>query len=394
MPKAKEKIEFGDFQTPLDLAYISVEQISNLDKFDRLIEPTCGEGTFLIALLRKNVPLSRLEGWEINPTYVDKANLRISEEVSISGCAPVKEQDFFSTDLSNIDLSDENILFIGNPPWVTNSELGRLLSNNVPSKANFQGLSGLDAMTGKSNFDISEWILIQLLHLISGKSSSIAFLVKTSVARKVFEYSCKNSLDIHAFKIKHIDAKKHFDVSVDACLLLAAGGLKNNNNARTLEIYSEVSDSIPQRTMGYVNGKLVADILAYERLSSIDTESEFRWRSGVKHDASKIMEFNLVDGALINGKGEKVSLPSDYLYPMYKSSHISKSELPEPSKFMLVTQKRVGNSTSSIKLSSPETWEYLESNSEKLDSRKSSLYKTSPRFSVFGVGSWLGLVIG
>ena len=31
-----------------------------------------------------------------------------------------------------------------------------------PTKENFQGFSGIAARTGKSNFDISEWMLIQL----------------------------------------------------------------------------------------------------------------------------------------------------------------------------------------------------------------------------------------
>ena len=38
-----------------------------------------------------------------------------------------------------------------------------LASPNLPSKSNFQNRKGLDAVTGKANFDISEWMLIQLM---------------------------------------------------------------------------------------------------------------------------------------------------------------------------------------------------------------------------------------
>ena len=76
------------------------------------------------------------------------------------------------------------ILVIGNPPWVTNSDLGQLGSNNLPTKTNFQGLRGFDARTGKSNFDISEWILVRLIEALP-PDGAIAMLCKTMTARKV-----------------------------------------------------------------------------------------------------------------------------------------------------------------------------------------------------------------
>jgi hypothetical protein len=67
-------------------------------------------------------------------------------------------QNFFTQDWPTFftNLVSENILVIGNPPWVTNATLGTLGSTNVPTKTNFQGYSGFDAKTGKSNFDIAE----------------------------------------------------------------------------------------------------------------------------------------------------------------------------------------------------------------------------------------------
>jgi hypothetical protein len=58
----------------------------------------------------------------------------------------------------------DNLLIIGNPPWVTNSELTSMDSDNLPNKENFKGLSGLDAITGKGNFDIAEYIILKLLN--------------------------------------------------------------------------------------------------------------------------------------------------------------------------------------------------------------------------------------
>lgn len=388
MSKLKSKVEFGDFQTPVGLALDVVSQIPNIEEYDRLVEPTCGVGAFLEALLKNKISSSKVEGWEINPEYVVEANKRLSAFVQTREQSIVREQDFFAFDFSTLDLSSNRYLFLGNPPWVTNSELGRLLSDNLPEKANFQGLSGMEAMTGKSNFDISEWMLIQLLKIISGTGSSIAFLIKTSVARKLFEFSCKENLSVCDFRIKKIDAQKHFSVSVDACLFYASGCAKERSKHYTLDVYSELEGEKADSVMGFVNGRLVSDVVSYDKYKNIDSGSEFKWRSGVKHDASKVMEFDAKNGELVNGMGERVFLPDDYLYPMYKSSSIAKEKIGDPKKKMLITQRKVGDNTNAIKQVSEATWLYLCDHSEKLDSRKSSIYKNAPRFSIFGVGEY------
>ena len=75
--------------------------------------------------------------------------------------ADVYCEDFFEKDWpGTLDGLLEPILVIGNPPWVTNSAVGALGGSNLPVKSNFQRLNGLDAITGKSNFDISEWMLL------------------------------------------------------------------------------------------------------------------------------------------------------------------------------------------------------------------------------------------
>ena len=387
MNKTKKIIEFGDFQTPKSLATEVLLTIGSLEEYESIIEPTCGIGAFLHACVDTDIPLSKLEGWEINPVYVKSANESLKYP-NAGDYRVVREQDFFKIDWTNLKNNNEKqTLFIGNPPWVTNSELGRLLSKNIPEKYNFQDLTGLEAMTGKSNFDISEWILIQLLEFISGSSSSIAFLIKTSVARKLFQYITKKQILVSNLSIREIDAKEHFGVSVDACLF-QAHGTKTLPDRYVCSVYSSLDEKIPNKIMGMTEQKLVSNVVAYEALSHIDQGSEFKWRSGVKHDASKIMEFDMQDNKLINGLSEVVDLPFEYLYPMYKSSHISKSHIGSPTKYMLVTQKKIGEETKQIEKSSPETWNYLLEHSEKLDGRKSSIYKNAPRFSVFGVGEY------
>ena len=313
MTKTKKKIEFGDFQTPSALA-LEVVSILEIDNFETIIEPTCGLGRFLCACETMRKTHINMIGWEINPAYVKIANREIQK---ISRCSNtfIKQQDFFEINWNNIkEPLHMPILFIGNPPWVTNSELGKLLSNNLPEKYNFKGLNGLDAMTGKSNFDISEWMLIKIAEFISKSNSAMAFLIKTSVARKLFTYIYRNNLSVGNFYIKEIDAKKHFNVNVDACLFFAQG-LFDNKNDKFCKIYSSLHSEKPYKEMGVFNDKLVSDINSYKTLMDIDSKCEFKWRSGVKHDCSKVMEFTKKGNAFENGFNKTYSLPNDFLYP-------------------------------------------------------------------------------
>ena len=79
-------------------------------------------------------------------------------------------------------------------------------------------------------------------------------------------------------------------------------------------------------------------------------------------------------------------LESEFLYPMLKSSELANGR--ELSRYMLVTQKAIGEDTAAIAETPPLTWRYLESHGDTLDSRLSSIYRKRPRFSVFGIGEY------
>jgi hypothetical protein len=55
---------------------------------------------------------------------------------------------------------------------------------------------------------------------------------------------------------------------------------------------------------------------------------------------------------------------------------------------MIVTQKSLGEDTSSIQQNAPLTWQYLERYAHYLESRASSIYQNRPQFSIFGIGSY------
>lgn len=377
---SKQK-EFGDFQTPNDLAAQVVALVDELFRLpDLVVEPTVGLGAFLSASHGEWGSACSYEGYEINHDYVDSTSRRLSD-LGVR----IYQQDFFSADWRQI-LRKENsprILVLGNPPWVTNSGQGILGSNNLPKKANFQRLRGFDAKTGKSNFDIAEWMLIRLIEALP-ESGALAMLCKTMTARKVLRHFWKTAGGLESSKLFRIDAKANFDVAVDACLFFATG---KRTEDRMATIYSRLDLASRVTEFGWVDGNLVSDVEAYTKLRELDGGSPYTWRSGIKHDASNVMEFSRWNGRFVNGLDEAVELEEEFVYPLLKSSDLG-NRRATPRKAVLVTQRHTGDTTSSIRDVAPKTWKYLEEHSESLDSRKSSIYQNRPRFSMFGIGEY------
>ncbi len=385
--KPTDKAEFGDFQTPRELAAQVCKLLRERGESPvSLIEPTCGSGSFLVAALDQFPSVQEALGLDINPRYVALAK----SAVSTGGHAEktrVLRRDFFHADWPNLLRTlGEPILVIGNPPWVTNAELGALGGSNLPEKTNFQNHSGLDAVTGKSNFDISEWMLIRLLDWLDGCHATLAMLCKTAVARKVLLHAWKRQLLLKSSEIRLIDTRRHFGVAVDACLLICE--LAPSSQACDAPVYSNLRDAGPSGSIGFREGRLIANADAYERWKHLRGGGAYRWRSGIKHDCSKVMEFRREGTRYRNGLGDLVALEDDYVYPMLKGSDLAKHCNPKPKRWMLVTQRSVTEQTSSIRTSAPRTWRYLLSHADWLDKRASSIYRRRPRFSIFGVGEY------
>ncbi len=384
--KTKQKVEYGDFQTPLPLAREVCSLISRRGwNPSSVLEPTCGTGNFLRAALEQFPNIEHALGVEINDEYV--ASARRSMPDAVRGEINIMKEDFFTANWKDIlgSLPDP-LLIIGNPPWVTNAELGSLGSTNLPFKSNFQNQVGIDAITGKSNFDISEWMLIRALNWIRGRQAMLAMLCKAAVARKVLFNAWSTGQLVETSDIFQIDAMKSFRAAVEACLLV----VKSSPSAQGLDC--RVHDSLEKRgsvtIFGYLDGQLVANLQSFERWAHLEGEERYRWRSGIKHDCSKVMEVREENGRYRNGFGELVELESEYLYPMLKSADICGKRRPRTRRWMLVTQTFVGEDTRHIREKAPKTWEYLVQHGDLLDSRVSAIYRKRARFSIFGVGDY------
>jgi len=380
---SRRRIEFGDFQTPIKLSNLVTSLLTELSINPHIIiEPTCGSGSFLISGMESFNDAEYFYGFDINKEYIRDLSSKFKDRKNIE----IVEQDFFSFNWNGfVKNLKKPILCIGNPPWVTNAVLGTMGSKNLPEKSNFQGLSGLSAKTGKSNFDISEWMLTKLSKVLNKSDSYIAMLCKTSTARKVLLHNWRNNIEINDSKLFLFDSKKYFNISAGACLLYIS--FKPNHFEKKAEIYSDLNLQNRIATIGIINNELVADIDSYKSASAIDGLQYYTWRSGIKHDAAKVMELEKVGDKYKNGFGEIIYLEDTYIYPLLKSSDLGNDRL-EPRKYVIVTQKNTKDQTNTITKKAPKTWDYLNKYSNIFLNRKSSIYINRPRFCIFGIGNY------
>ena len=379
--------EFGDFQTPPQLAGSVCSLLAEQGLAPAsILEPTCGQGNFLVAALHAFPTVGKAIGIDINPHHVAQARA-VLQTVPGDGKLDIRQEDFFDVDWNPLlDSLPEPLLIIGNPPWITNAALSSLGSANLPEKINFQKRRGIDAITGKSNFDISEWMLLQTLDWIAGRNATMAMLCKTSVARKVLAHAWRRGQPIAKADIYRIDAAAHFGAAVDSCLVV----ITSSAMVQTFDcwVHDKLTVDAVNAVFGYDNGRLIADTTAYASWQHLEGVGQLKWRSGIKHDCTRVMELRQIDGKYRNGFGELIDLENDYLYPMLKSSDVAHADDPSPGRYMVVPQRFVGESTELIQQRAPLTWQYLENHAEHLDRRASAIYRNRPRFSIFGVGEY------
>ncbi len=378
------KVEFGDWQTPEPLARAVVEVASRfVDAPATVVEPTCGEGAFLRAA-RDGWPAAQVLGFEVNRRYAAAARR------AVAGDAKVRVADFFEVGWKRtLAASRGPILVLGNPPWVTSATLGKTNATNHPPKRNFKKLRGVDARTGKGNFDVSEWMILHLLDALRGTPAALAMLCKSAVARRVIEHVAREGWDVRPGGLFRVDAAKHFEVAVDAVLFVCttAASQREENAVARWPVHSSLDAAVPTSFVSFVDGVLVADLDAYRGSARLAGVSSPEWRSGLKHDCARVMELSHDGDAWKNGLGERVVIEEAFVFPMLKGSDLANGRL-EPRRRVIVPQATLGQDTSGLRTRAPSAWAYLTAHGALLEARKSSIYRGRPAFSIFGVGEY------
>lgn len=365
--------EFGDYQTPMDFCtkvctYIR-DNYTNAPK--AIIEPTCGIGNFLKAAIT-TFDCQRIYGIEVNALYTREAQERVQNATIITA-------NIFETNTRHI-CNENDVLVIGNPPWATNSNL----TYNLPQKVNFKGLRGIEALTGSSNFDICEYIILQLLNEYKNTDSTICMLCKTSVARNVLLEISKNKISCRKIEFLNFNANKVFGISASACvLIISLSSVKLNNELTICEIKDfDTNETVDSLIVS--NGTITSSAVKYD----FDGKCQLVWRQGVKHDCGRVMELELANGVFVNKYGEQVQIEETRVFPLVKSSHFKKPIINAFQKYVIVTQDSPKQDTQYIQHELPLTWQYLNLHIEDFNNRKSIIYKSSSPFAMFGIGEY------
>lgn len=381
--------EYGDFQTNQKLANQITEKLKKKGISPKIvIEPTCGKGHFILAVLKTFDNIEKIFGIEIQKKHIWQAKFNILDYFLNNPNKKKPEIHIAHSSIFNFNyqtikklINEKELLIIGNPPWVTNSALSAMESNNLPQKSNFKQHKGLDAMTGKGNFDIAEYITIDLLRNFGHYTGYMAFLVKNTVIKNIVYDIPKLNLPIANLQKQNIDSKKEFNVCVDAALFFCQLNKKTEFTCQESDFYS----SKIKCDFGWKDKKFMS-VLSTDN-NDIDGISPFEWRQGIKHDCSKVMELEY-DGNLFSNKlGEQFSLENDLVYPLLKSSDLKTTIANQTRKMTIITQKFVGQDTTYIK-KYPQTYEYLNNHINLFQMRKSSIYRGKCNFSIFGIGDY------
>ena len=377
---------YGDFQTPKSFCDKVVELLKTKYGIspESVLEPTLGEGHFLESAIEQ-FPGCKLYGVDINEDYIKQCEQKFGGSKKAFVCASAF--DFrYSTFVED---DSRELLVIGNPPWATNSDLSSDGTINLPKKSNdLKKNKGFDAISGSSNFDIAEYILIHVFsEFINRENTTFAFLIKSIVARNLFKDSSKHGFNYSLFDVYSFDAHEVFGVSCDACLLICR--ITANNKVDHASVYFMDSPDEVYRKFGYVEGVFVSNVEDYVAGQSISGRSQIEWRQGIKHDCSKVMELTESNGKLTNKLLEDCSflMKSGRVFPLVKSSEVKGGIKKAFKHFVIVTQDKAGQNTDFLK-DDALLWAYLESHKEYFGARKSSIYKKAYPYSIFGVGDY------
>jgi hypothetical protein len=385
-------IEYGDFQTNRKLSLFITKHLFNKKINPKiLIEPTCGKGSFILSAVQTFNSLEQIFGIEIQEQYLWDLKFELLEYFLKNSTVNKPEIRLYHYNIFDFDfrqikkqINGRELLIIGNPPWVTNSTLSSLNSNNLPAKSNFKKTKGIDAITGKGNFDIGENISLKMLDLFANENGNFAFLIKNSVIKNIVYEQKRNKYPISEIEKHTINAKKEFGAAVDASLFVCKFNFTPEFTAKEFDFYT----SKPRVTLGWVKNKFASDIEKYKKYQHFDGICPFEWRQGIKHDCSKIMELERRDGYFVNALNEEFELEEDLVYGILKSSDLKGDRINTPRKYTIVTQQKIGQETKPVLDKLPKTKAYLERHKDYFLQRKSSIYNGKPMFSIFGVGDY------
>jgi len=389
--------EWGDVQTP-DILIEKVYKILTELNFDPniIIEPTSGTGGFILKAPKFFRSLKLIYGVEIQKQHIWTSvyklillGLNQKKQKKFTFSIKIIHDDVFNHEFKlDMKNSNDSILIVGNPPWITISELSMLNSENLPKKSNIKKFSGFDALTGKSNFDITETIISKMINLFSKHKGKIAILCKNTVVRNILKETKDKQLNISNIRALGFNAKEYFGKNCNASLFIA--DFTPNRSETFCTIANLEAPNVILYKIGWYKNHFVSDIRKYQQYSQLEGQFPFNWRQGIKHDCASVLELHRSkDGKLYNKNNEQIDVEDDLVYPLLKGSSLRRFSPQDITRELILTQTKLSEDTNKIKENYPKTWKYLLKNKKAFSKRKSRVFQEKPQFAIFGVGEYV-----
>jgi hypothetical protein len=155
-----------------------------------------------------------------------------------------------------------------------------------------------------------------------------------------------------------------------------------NDGAETVRSFEGLDAIFPDKSYVYENGRLTET--SERRLRHLDGKCPYVWRQGVKHDAGKMVEVELRNGAYYNRLNRRVEVENDCLFPLVKSSDVFHGR---PIRRCLIMPFVYSDGEWKFFLL-PSVERYFTDYRDFFLARKSKIYAKSSVFSYFGVGEY------
>ncbi len=213
----------GAYYTPIQLANSIVSFFAS-EKFNRVLEPSCGDGVFLDAFSNCNMleNLEKIIAVEIEKDEIEKIQTR-SKNISLLN------EDFFDF-FERRDRNEKYDLIIGNPPYIRYQYLTEH-QRYVQSKI-------LKSNGMKSNKLINAWVcfLVACVQMLE-KNGKIAFIIPAEILQVAYAEDLRLFLSDQLAKITLVTFKKLVfpDISQEVIVFIGEKGT-NEKGIRILEL--------------------------------------------------------------------------------------------------------------------------------------------------------------
>ena len=181
----------GAYYTPLSLAEMMVKLFSDENDYNHILEPSCGDGVFLDALIRTNLigHYASIEAVEIDNMEAQKVKDKMEQYRNVK----IINEDFF--DFYKIQKESKQYdLILGNPPYIRYQYLSENDRNLMAEILKSQGM--------KANKLINTWVgfLVSCVNLLSTKGK-IAFVIPAEIMQVAYAEDLRLFLADHLSKI-------------------------------------------------------------------------------------------------------------------------------------------------------------------------------------------------